>query len=211
MTRKIITIISVLILITLGLLAWLIYQASPGPTSQDILGVTLGRSDNETGIVSLSGRRLDCSLEAEPPHASACTVTLAGKPLTIRAYRNDPARPTQLGGCETTYDGQTWPCQITSGQANSLWIAYIADPLGLNAAQMRALRQRYFFENLPEEFFLFGAMAIPFVVTFLVLVNVFIWQRPFKKRTWAITISLGLTIFIGTFFFALNLTSRFWD
>jgi len=42
---------SVVYFVGLTLLTILIYRASPGPASQEILGVSMGRSDEESGVV----------------------------------------------------------------------------------------------------------------------------------------------------------------
>ena len=64
-------------LLALCIIGILIYQASPGPDGQAILGVTLGRSDGEAGIAFLSGRHLNCTPEGNAPYTSTCTVTIA--------------------------------------------------------------------------------------------------------------------------------------
>lgn len=212
MTRKVLLFFSLLLLTAMGLLAWLVFRASPGPASQDILGVAVGQYESEKGIVFLSGRRLDCTPDAEPPYTSTCTVKIAGELLTLKAFRNDSTHSNQLGGgCQAIYDGQTWPCKIASRHVHVAWFAYIEDPLGLNATQMETLRRRYFFENLPEEPFLVGVMIAPFVVTGAVLVGLFAWRRPYRKRAWIMAVGLGFVLFSTTFVFAFRLIDGFWD
>lgn len=213
MKRKIILSLAILSLFAMSILALLVHQASPGPDSQDILGVTLGRSDNyDTYIAFLSGRRLDCVPEAEPPYTSTCTVTIAGKPLTIQAYRNEPPHLNQLGGgCEAIYNGQTWPCQISSRHVHVHWFAHIPDPLGLDTVQMDGLRRQYFIENLPEEPFLASIWIAPILVTTLVLILLFTWRYPPRKLTWITAVPLALFTFFGTLTFTLFLTNGFWD
>lgn len=212
MKRKIILSLTILSFLALGMLAMLVYQASPGPASQDILGVTLGRSDNEdTNIAFLSGRRLDCVPEAEPPYTSTCTVTIAGNPLTIQAYRNSPTHLMPLGGgCEATYNGQIWPCQISSRHISVHWFAHISQPLGLDKAQMDALRQQYFIENLPEDPFILGIWMSAILVTILVLIGWFSWY-PRQRYAWLTAVPVGLVTFVATFYFTLFFTSGFWD
>lgn len=212
MLRKTILIASLLALVGLAILSWLIYQASPGPDDQVILGLTLGQFGSEKGVAFLSGRRMDCVPQAEPPYSTTCNVTIAGQPLTIQAYRNGPGHLMQLsGGCEATYAGQAWPCEISSRHVHVHWFARISDPLGLSGNQMAQLRRRYFFENLAEEPILFGTIALPVVAALAVLAGLLAWQRPFSKQKWAATIALSLLTFVATFAFALNLTNGFWD
>ncbi|MBE2201268.1 MAG: hypothetical protein IAE79_21825 [Anaerolinea sp.] len=212
MIRTIILVLSVATLIALVALGWLLYRASPGPDDQDILGITLGRSDNETGLTFLSGRRLDCAPEADAPYTSTCTVTIAGQLLTIQAFRNGPEQPNQVGGgCQAVYAGQPWPCAITSRHVDVHWFAHISDPLGLDAVQMDALRQRYFIENLPEEPFLTGALAAPVLAALTVLVGWWAWKRPSTWRGWGTAVGLSVVSLIGVFALALNLTRGFWD
>lgn len=212
MIRKIVLYVSLFALIALASLAWLVYRASPGPASQVILGLTLGQFDSEKGVVFLSGRRLHCVPQAELPYTATCTITIEGRPLTIQAFRNEATHPNQLGGgCEAAYAGRTWPCEIGSRHVTVHWFAYISEPLGLEAAQMDALRRQYFFENLPEEPVLTGTLIFPLVVTSFLLVGLFAWQRPFRQHKWAATISIGLFTLITTFFFSVWLTSGFWD
>ncbi len=213
MTHKSILTVSIICLLAIGILALLVYQASPGPSSQDILGVTLGRPDNEsTGIAFLSGRRLDCAPDNDPPYTSICTVTIDGQLLTIQAFRNGPEHPNQLGGgCEATYAGEVWPCQMVSRHVHVHWFAHISEPLGLNGSQMDVLRRQYFFENLPEEPFLYSILALPFILTMLVVAGFFAWRYPPQKRTWLTAVALGLFTFIGTFLLTFTLTNNFWD
>lgn len=212
MKRKIILSLAILSLIIMGILALLVYQASPGPVSQDILGVTLGRSDNAvTGIAFLSGRRLDCVAEADPPYTSTCTVAIAGKPLTIQAYRNGPTNPMQFGGgCEANYAGKIWPCQMSSRHVHVHWFAHISDPLGLDAAQMDTLRQQYFIENLPEGFFFSAIWIVSVFVTLLVLMGWFSWY-PRRRYAWLTAVPVGFVVFIATFYSTILFTSGFWD
>ncbi len=213
MQRKIILTVSILSLLAIGILALLVYQASPGPSSQDILGVTLGQYDNDsTGIAFLSGRRLDCVPDSDPPYTSSCTVTIAGQPLTIQAFRNSLAHPNQLGGgCKATYAGEVWPCQMSSRHVHVHWFAHISEPLGLDAAQMDTVRRQYLFENLPEEPFLYSIVTLPFILTILILAGLFAWRYPQNKRTWLTAVTLGIFTFIGTFLFTFTLTNNFWD
>jgi hypothetical protein len=126
-------------------LAIFVQRATPGPPSQDILGVGIGNYYSGAGVAYLSGRRLSCvSLPAEDPFTSICTVSIAGKPLEIRARRNPPADPMQLGGaCEAIYDGQQWPCRVGSRHVQVHWFAYIDDPLGWADNQRFVYRERH--------------------------------------------------------------------
>ena len=212
MIPKILRAISLIILAALAVLAWLVHQASPAPDSQVIRGLTLGEFASEKGVAFLSGRRLDCISEAESPYTATCTIAIEGQPLTIQAFRNPLTHPIQLGGgCTATYAGQEWLCETSSRHVHIHHFAWIRDPLGLETAQMDALRQRYFFENLAEEPILTSVFVFPILVTLLVLAGLFAGQRPFTKRKWATAVSLGIFTLVSTFFFAVRLTNGFWD
>jgi hypothetical protein len=212
MKQKLALSVALGVLIAAAVLALLVYQASPGPQSQDILGLALGEYDSVTGWAFLSGRRLNCLSEDELPYTSVCRVAIAGEPLTIRAYRNSSSHTNHLGGgCEATYAGRDWPCQIMSRHVHVHWFAQINDPLGLDAAQMEGLRQRYFFENLPQELMMFGTLIAPFVVTLLAVVGILVWRRPSSRYGWMAVTGLSVLTFCSVLFFAFRLTSGFWD
>ncbi len=207
---------SVVYFIGLALLTILIYRASPGPASQEISGVSMGRSDEESGVVHLSGRRLDCVSTAEKrPYTTQCSVDIAGKPLLIYAQRNSIRFSNQLlGVCEAFYDGQKWPCQISSRHVDVPWFAYLERPLGLEKVQMDALRQRYFIENLAEDYFILGSLLVTVLTTLIVAANLIAWRWPKTNHK----IALALPAFFGggvtfaiTFFFMIWLTRGFWD
>ena len=111
--RKLVLIVALLYVVGLGTLAVLVLRASPGPETQEILGVGIGRYGEEGGIVYLSGRRLECEpAGADSLFAERCEVEIAGSPLTILAQRNPDDHRQQLGGaCEARYEGRSWrPC-----------------------------------------------------------------------------------------------------
>ncbi|MBK8990043.1 MAG: hypothetical protein IPM39_28940 [Chloroflexi bacterium] len=212
MMRTIILALSAATFIALVALGWLVYRASPGPDNQDILGVTLGKSDNETGLAFISGRRIECVPEADAPYTSTCTMTIAGQLLTIQAFRNGPEQPNQVGGgCQAVYAGQTWPCAISSRHVDVHWFAHISDPLGLDAAQLTTLRQQYFMENLPEEPFLTGMLVAPVLAALAVLAGWWAWKRPSTWRGWGTAVGLSMVSLIGVFVLAIKLTRGFWD
>ena len=213
MIRKTVKILSFLALLTLADLSWLVYQASPGPSNQVILGVTLGQFHSERGVAFLSGRRLDCTSSAEPPYTDTCTVVIAGQPLTIQAFRHGPDHPNQLGGgCTAAYAGQIWPCEISSRHVHVHWFARIQEPLGLDAVQMTALRQKYFFENLAEEPVVTGTLAFPILIMMTVFTGFLAWwPRPLPKRAWITAVGLGLFSLVSSFLVAFKLTNGFWD
>jgi len=162
MWRRLILGFALVYSVVLVVLAVLLRLASPGLSSQAILGVGIGSRDSEKGIAYLSGRRLHCTpIEGSETLASQCTVDLAGKPLTIRAQRNPPSDPNQLGGtCEADYNGKSWPCRIGSRHIHVHWFAYLEEPLGLSEEQLDALRRRYFFENRSEETLVVGIKVV---------------------------------------------------
>ena len=212
MTRTISSIISGILLAGLAVLGWLVHQASPAPEAQIIRGVALGRYDSEAGFTFLSGRRLDCTPQADAPYTDTCTMQLNGRLLTIQAVRNGPEHPNQIGGgCMATYAGQTWSCDFGSRHVHIHHFAYIPDPLGLETAQLQALQQQYWIENLPEEPFLMGSLAAPFVALIAFLAGWWVWLRPSGWRGWATAVGLSMVVWIGTFASAFTLTSGFWD
>lgn len=210
--RSIILIVSATLFVGLAVLGFLVHQASPAPETQIIRGVALGRYDSEAGFTFLSGRRLDCTPQADAPYTNTCIIQLNGRPLTIQALRNGPEHPNQLGGaCTATYAGQTWPCRVSSRHVHVHWFAYIPDPLGLETAQLQALQQQYWSENLPEEPFLVGSLAAPFIALIAFLGGWWAWQRPSGWRRWGTAVGLSVVVWIGTFASTFALTSGFWD
>jgi hypothetical protein len=139
-------------------------------------------------------------------------VTIADQLLTIQAFRNGDEHPNQFGGgCQAVYDGQIWPCQMSSRHVHVHWFAHISDPLGLDATQMATIRQQYFIENLPEEPFLIGMLAVPILAALAILAGWWAWRRPFGKRDWATAVGLSIASFIGVFILTMSLTNGFWD
>jgi hypothetical protein len=214
--RKSILLFSAICFIALILLAILIYRASPGPVSQEILGVGIGSNDNESGIVYFSGRRLDCDrTDGTQAFTSTCTVEISGKTLEIHARRNLATDPNQLGGtCEAFHDGQQWPCSIGSRHVDVHWFAHIQEPLGLTGKQLEALRREHFFENLPEEAFMAGIVVVPIVAMLVAILAtaVWLWPRARRKISFALLVAAsGVASLSGTFVLALLLTRGFWD
>jgi hypothetical protein len=212
MKRTIISIVSSILFVGLTVLGLLVHRASPAPETQVVRGVALGRYDSEAGFTFLSGRRLDCVPQADAPFTDTCTMELNDRPLTIQAVRNGPEHPNQLGGaCTATYAGQTWACNFGSRHVHIHHFVYIPEPLGLETAQLQTLQQQYWIENLPEEPFLAGSLAAPFVALLAFLGGWWAWRRPFTWRGWATAVGLSVVVWIGTFASAFTLTSGFWD
>lgn len=214
--RKSILWVSAICFVALTLLAALVYRASPGPDSQEILGVGIGSNDNESGIVYLSGRRLECrQTDGTQAFTSACTAEISGKTLEIHARRNPTTDPNQLGGtCETFYDGKQWPCTIGSRHVDVHWFAYVGEPLGLTGDQLEALRREYVFENLPEEAFMTGIVVVPIVAMLMAILatTAWLWPRYRGKISFALLVAAsGVASLSGTFVLALLLTRGFWD
>jgi hypothetical protein len=216
MARKVMLLLLGCYFAFLGGLALSLYNASPGPTSQEILGVGIGRHDQIGGIVYLSGRDLQCArLNNQPSGASTCRVELAGRSLEIHAQRNPPTHSNQLSGsCEAFYAGQAWPCQIGSRHIHVAWFAYLDESLGLDNDQLAALRQHYFLENLPESGFLNGIGLVSLTTSVLVfaVAGVWLWPRTRNKFPGALlTIICGIAAYFGTWLLAAYLTNGFWD
>ena len=214
--RKSLLLVSAIFGVSFALLAIFIYRASPGPDSQEILGVGIGSYDHESGIVYLSGRRLDCDrIDGSQTFTSTCTLDISGKTLEIRARRNLATDPMQFGGtCEAFYDGQEWPCNIGSRHVHVNWFAFISEPLGLNQTQLEALRRRYPIENLPQESFLGGAMVISAATALIVILSAGAWLWPRMRNrifTLVVVAALGGASLMSSFLLVILLTKGFWD
>ena len=214
--RRVILLLSAIYSIALVILGFLIYRASPGPNSQEILGVGIGDYHDEAGIVYISGRRLHCTrAESNLSLASTCTIEIEGKLLEIRAQRNAPTHPNQLGGtCEAFYDDKEWSCSIASRHVDVPWFAYISLSLGLNKTQFDALRREYFFENLPEQVFIAGTIVVPVLtmVVAIVATAIWLWPRARSRASFAlIAAAVGIASLTGTFILSILLTRGFWD
>jgi hypothetical protein len=214
--RKVILLLSAICFVALAGVAILVYRASPGPASQEILGIGIGDYHSDAGIVYLSGRRLDCTqIEGTRALPSECTVDIAGKTLEIRARRNPPTDPNQLDGtCEASYDGRQWPCSIGSRHVDVHWFAYISEPLDLDAAQLKALRRQYIVENLPEEAFTRGMIVVPLVAALVAALATAVWLSPRirRKAAYALLVAAsGVTALTLIFLLSLFLTHGFWD
>lgn len=165
----------------LVVLAVALYHASPGPSDQAITGVGIGNYVDHDDRVYLSGRRLKCALEERDGRAgSRCTVVIAGETLEIRAWRNPPSHPNQLGGvCEARYAGKARSCWVGSSHVHVPFVAHIGESLGLGREQLRELRCAYFFEKLDEGPFVTATLIVP-PLTALVVATAFLaafWMR----------------------------------
>jgi hypothetical protein len=214
--RKLIMLLSAGCLVALAFVATSVYLASPGPASQEIFGVGIGDYHTDAGIVYLSGRRLVCAqTEAAESFPSVCTVDIAGKTLEIRARRNPPTDPQQLAGtCEASYNGKEWPCSIGSRHVDVHWFAFIREPLGLDKAQIEALRREYFVENLPERVFTVGMIVIPVVAALAAVLatSAWLWPRVCRNSFRALLVAAsGATTLTIAFLLSVLLTRGFWD
>jgi hypothetical protein len=216
MQRKLAVIIVSLYLLTVSIVAIVLLQASPGPKNQDLYGVGIGTYQSEQGIAYISGRRLQCRSLDQPAHyASQCSVSVAGKQLTLLARRNDASNPDQLGGiCQAEYDGQTWPCHIGLRHVHTPWFAYLDIPLDLSAQQLDALRQRYWIENVPEAAFLTFIPISVVLSSVVAAVVATLWFWPTRHNKLAVLGIAGgfcLLAFISSGITALFITAGFWD
>lgn len=215
MARKVLWLVSGCYLIVLGVLGLTLHNASPGPVAQEILGVGIGRHAGIGGIAYLSGRYLNCSQAKGQSWAAICTIEIAGRPLEIRAQRNPPMHPNQLGGdCEAFYAGKQWPCRIDSRHLHVAWFAYLDEPLGLGKDQLDGLRQKYLLENLPESSFFNIVCLATIVSAVLALLASGAWlgSRVSNKFSRILTATLCATV-VGLVSFGggILLTSGFWD
>ena len=217
MIRKLILGFTAVYFIALGSLVLLLHQASPGPEGQEIYGAAIGQWHTEEGIVFLSGRRLDCEDTAvTDPFAASCTVSIAGKPMEIKAVRNDQSSPFPFGGrCQVFYDGEMWPCDFGSRHIQVHWFTYVQSDMGLDKAQMDQLRRQYFIENLPEEAFLWGMVTTAVLTALVTVIALTAWFWPkakTQKIRWAIGMALlTIPLFLGALILGASITSNFWD
>lgn len=215
MARKVLWLFGGCYLILLGVLGISLHNASPGPTSQEILGVGLGSYTRAEGIVYLSGRYLNCSRPEGQSWAAICTVEIAGQPLEIRARRNPPEHSNELGGnCEAFYGGKQWPCRVDSRHIHIAWFAFLDEPLGLNKDQLDSLRQTYLLENLPETVFFDGMKLVAFITAALALLTIglWLWPRVSNKFLYALTATgCAVVAWWVSFFIGMLLTDGFWD
>jgi FtsH-binding integral membrane protein len=94
------------------------------------------------------------------------------------------------------------------------WFAYISEPLGLDAAQLDALRRQFLFENLPQEAFIAGMIVVPIVAAIVAVLAAVVWLSPRIRRKAAyalLVIASGVTTLAITFLLSLFLTRGFWD
>lgn len=220
MIRQTILVISALVLLGIMTLAVLVYRAAPASDSQVIRGVGIGAHDDSLGRAYLSGKRLDCVSEATAPYTDTCTVMIEGKALTIQVLMIESdtiAMETgspilESGGCEATYNGQTWACTIASRHTGVERFAYIQEPLGLEMSQMDALRGKYYFENLPEELFFQSLYIIPLLVTLALVSGIAaLWKRPFDARVALTLASVSFVVYFGNFLILFPLVFQFGD
>jgi hypothetical protein len=193
-----------------------LFQATPGPSSQDIQGVAIGTAQSSEGIAYISGKRLACrSLEQPNLYTSHCSITIAGKHLTLLAGRNAPSDFDQFGGrCQAQYDGQTWPCHFGFRHVHTPWFAYLDTSLGLSARQLDELRRQYWIENLPEAAFL-QFIAVSAVLTTIVAAgSAVLWLWPTRQNKLVVVGVVGVISLLVCFssgIATLVMTSRFWD
>ncbi len=214
--RKAVLIVALLYVVSLGALAVIVRRASPGPETQEILGVGIGRYGGEGGIAYLSGRRLACEpAGADSPFAERCEVEVAGRPLIILARRNPEGHRLQLGGaCEARYEGRSWPCQIRSRHVHVHWFAYLDEPLGLEEAELAALRRRYPFENITETAIfpgMVGLALLSLIVTVAVTWVLLFPQMQSRAVRLAAAAVTGMVALFGTLALAFYVTHGLWD
>jgi hypothetical protein len=208
--------VSVVFVVSFSLLAILIYQASPGPDSQVITGVGIGSYDNESGIVYLSGRRLNCvRIDGAQAFAASCEVDILGKTLEIHARRNLATDSHQLSGtCAAFYDGEEWPCSIGSRHVHVHWFAFLSEPLGLDRTQLEALRRQYLIENLPQGIFPGGAVLISATTALIAILGASAWLWPRRRNRFsflAVVTAVGSASLVSSFLLFFLLTQGFWD
>lgn len=208
-------------------LAVVVYRATPAPPSQTIRGISISRTDSTTRprastrapYIDISGRALECKpLPDSARFPSECTITIAGKLLTIQAYRNGPNHADQLGGgCEAFYNGERRLCRIGAPNLQVNWFAYIDQPLGLTNQQLAKLEQKYLIENLPENVIIGSGLTVIILTTIVAMfvVAILFWPRRFtlvRGLSFAAIVLLTAILTVSTTFNAtLYVTSGLWD
>ncbi len=216
MIRKVVFRIGGLYCIIVGIIVINLLQAAPGPRDQEIHGVGIGSYDRSAGIAYLSGRQLACVPVSQPAaFTSACTVTIAGKALTIFARHNQTTPLDHFdGSCEARYDGRVWECRLAWRHVHTPWFAYIDAPLDLSDAQIAILRQQYWIENLPEAIVMQFIQLSVLLSTSLAALGAALWFWPVWKNKLLVVgtaSALSLLAFVGSGIGVLFLTGGFWD
>lgn len=197
----------------LVIMAVMLHRASPGPESQEILGVTIGDWTNDAGAAYLSGRRLTCA-EDTAINMSVCTIEIAGNTLTIHARRTPTPEFSLNGLCRAFYNGQEWGCIIASRHVGVYWFAYIESGLALGKEHIKQLHRKYFFENLSENAYINGIFVFSILTMGLAVFATNFWCHAHNKSKiicvllplMAGWVSLIISLFVAGF-----VTSGFWD
>jgi hypothetical protein len=220
MFHKLLFVTILLYVVVVSIVAVLLVRASPGPASQEILGMALGRYEvtygNVPGTVYISGRRLTCiTLSSADPFRQKCSITIAGKDLEIYARRNQPPDPNDFGGaCQAWYEDKQWSCEIGSRHIGVNWFAHIDPPLGLSQDQLQTIRRQYPIENLDEQPFVYGIAIVVTISTMLAALgtSAWMWSRP--NNTLIVvgaSLVVGSAAFILSGVLAVSVTRGFWD
>jgi len=209
-------IVLVICFLLFATLAVLLRGAAPGPAAQVVQGVRLGAWEDAEGTVYFSGQRLRCEPAADSDYAEGCRAEIAGQALTLaaRPWRMGDSLTTR-GVCVATYGGRAWPCTLQSHHTYpGATVAHLADPLGLDAGQMSALRRRFPIENLPETTIVQVALILwPLTALALVLALAAVWPygRVRRAYTGLVFAAWSMIALLGTAWGLAFLTRGFWD
>lgn len=201
MLRKTVLGAVVLYMIAVGLFAVLLLRSRPAAGGIPEIGI--GARDADGGVVYISGRRLECdSLSGDARVAVRCGLAIDGDPLTIEAGPDTMLASIMARDCEATFRGQSYSCRPELRRGTVRTIVHIQEPLGLEPAELEALRGRYWVENgrFPD---------VPFIalVTALVAtVGVVAWK---PLRTDSRKGLMGYAVF-GSFVFIFSCVLLFW-
>ncbi|MCP5097651.1 MAG: hypothetical protein GY943_19050 [Chloroflexi bacterium] len=215
--KKSAAIVTGIFILIVAIISIMLHQSSPGPDGQEILGVSIGAYEGESGIAHISGRALDCQpTDADNEFNSACQIEIHGKQLTIFASRNGTDHSMQLGGtCTAVYDSSPLNCHIGSRHVHMHWFAFINQPENFSATDMDILRMQYFFENLSEIFYVRFVFIVATMIAILVMWNGWVWIRPYlqKKKVFAVAaiLPIGFVSFYISLMTLAVVTSGFWD
>lgn len=215
---RILRIILAIYLIALVAFIVLMRLAAPGPDGRAIQGVRIGEWGAPQGNAYFSGTRLRCeAAESDSPYTEVCRIDIAGQELTVQGRLRLDGEPQMnaLGTCAATYGGKEWPCELQShfNQPGAA-VAYLSDPLGLDAAQLAQLRRRFPLENASEGAVV-RALILLWPITAVALIVTVLTSWPKARRGKVIDgiaiAAFGIAVTLGLPLLLLIAARGFWD
>ena len=209
--KRIIWLLTLLFAVFVVVLGLVLNHSAPGPDEQEILGVSIGHWDFGNEHTYISGKRLTCNpvTETDAAFNTVCTLDVQGETLTIWASRNDPSHNMMFGGqCAASYGDEQLTCDFGSRHVHVPWFAFVEPPAALDSSDLAQLRQQYFWENLPETFFVTLIRGIGLITAVLAIANLFVlvWHR--INSRWVLVAFGGFPV--GIVFFYVGMIGAFW-